>query len=298
MDVSIIIVSYNTCNLTRNCLDSIYMQTEDLTFEVIVVDNGSSDGSIEMIKKDFPQVFLLENNENLGFGAANNRGLAIAKGKYILYLNSDTVLLNNAIKSFFDYWENSEKSEEIGALGCVLVDEHNKTIHSGAEFPTYSFLCKRQLKTLIRHITKSIIYLTHTEKLFDKYRNKERDISVHVGETQGDIVGADLFLKNNQFAKFDETYFLYCEETDLELKLKQMGYKFFILDTPRIKHLIHKNNEKMKVCSFGELCCQNSSILYAKKNLNSNAMLLSFLVMIDRLNPLLWKTVKEVNKKY
>ena len=97
IDVSVIIVNYNTKLLLQNCLDSVYSQTGDIFFEVIVSDNGSTDGSIEMVKVNFPNVILIENNTNLGFGTANNRGLKIAQGKYILYLNSDTVLKNNAV---------------------------------------------------------------------------------------------------------------------------------------------------------------------------------------------------------
>ena len=88
MDVSIIIVNYNTRELLRDCLISIYKHTTEINFEVIVSDNGSVDGSIEMLKQDFPQVVLIENNANLGFGRANNRGLAIAKGKCIVYRDS------------------------------------------------------------------------------------------------------------------------------------------------------------------------------------------------------------------
>ena len=103
MDVSVIIVNYNTKELTRNCLKSVFEKTKGVNFEVIVSDNGSTDGSIEMIKSEFPEVILIENNANLGFGAANNRALKIARGKYVFYLNSDTLLLNNAVKIFFDY---------------------------------------------------------------------------------------------------------------------------------------------------------------------------------------------------
>ena len=88
MDVSIIIVNYNTKNLTINCLSSIYEQTKDISFEIIVSDNGSTDGSIEMIKSNFTKVIVIENKENLGFGKANNRGLKVATGKYIFYLNN------------------------------------------------------------------------------------------------------------------------------------------------------------------------------------------------------------------
>ena len=134
MDVSIIIVNYNTKQLLADCLNSIYEQTKDINFEVIVSDNGSKDGSIEMLKADFPQVILIENNANLGFGAANNRGLAIAKGKYIFYLNSDTILLNNAVKYFFDYFEENGDKENIGALGGNLLNTQGYTTDSGGTF--------------------------------------------------------------------------------------------------------------------------------------------------------------------
>ena len=113
MHVSIIIVNYNTKTLLADCLRSIYAQTTDMNYEIIVSDNGSTDGSIEMIKSEFPNVILIENNANLGFGGANNRGLAIAKGKYIFYLNSDTILLNNVTKYFYDFFEE-HKDDEAG----------------------------------------------------------------------------------------------------------------------------------------------------------------------------------------
>jgi GT2 family glycosyltransferase len=145
MDVSIIIVNYNTKELIHNCLASIYEQTKDISFEVIISDNGSTDGSVEMVKNEFPYVKLVANNENIGFGAANNRALKIANGKYIFYLNSDTVLLNNAVKIFFDYWENTEEKEKIGALGTNLIDADGKIIHSWGMFPTCYTLCKSLL---------------------------------------------------------------------------------------------------------------------------------------------------------
>ena len=98
IDVSVIIVNYNTKDLLRDCINSVIEQTKNISFEIIVSDNGSSDGSIEMLKAEFPKVIILNNKENLGFGKANNRGAEISNGKYLFLLNSDTVLLNNAIK--------------------------------------------------------------------------------------------------------------------------------------------------------------------------------------------------------
>src|SRR4030043_1060238 len=97
VDVSIIIVSWNTKDILHNCLKSVREQTKNINYEIIVVDNASADGSVEMVKKDFPQVILLKNVKNKGFAVANNQGIAIADGRYVLLLNSDTIILGNAI---------------------------------------------------------------------------------------------------------------------------------------------------------------------------------------------------------
>ena len=93
MDLSVIIVNWNTKKLLEDCLGSIFKFTKDVGFEIIIVDNGSEDGSQSMLKKKFPQVKLIPNKDNLGFAKANNQGIKIAKGKYVLLLNSDTYLL-------------------------------------------------------------------------------------------------------------------------------------------------------------------------------------------------------------
>ena len=134
MQLSIIIVNYNTRDFLKTCLNSIFEQTHDIEYEIIVSDNGSTDGSLEMLAKDFPTVHVIANGQNLGFGAANNRGLDIAKGKYIFYLNSDTILLNNAPKLFYDYFE-AHSNEKLGAIGGMLLDSNKRFIHSGGNFP-------------------------------------------------------------------------------------------------------------------------------------------------------------------
>lgn len=266
IDVSIIIVNYNTKELTHNCLKSVFEQTKDISFEVIVSDNGSKDGSIDMIKSEFPQAILIENNSNLGFGAANNRGLQIAKGKYIFYLNSDTILLNNAVKIFFDYWENSEEKEKIGALGCVLQDENGMTIHSGGGFPSYKSVCKERFVQLVHSYIKYLLSKIHLSSLYLKLRKKITEEKVVSGQIDY-VTGADLFMENNEFAKFDERFLLYYEETDLQLHLqKETGKKCFLIDTPKIIHLLYKGRtKKIKFETFST--CQNkiSSVLFFKK---------------------------------
>ena len=161
IDVSIIVVNYNTKELTRNCLKSVFERTDGISFEVIVSDNGSTDGSQEMIRAEFPEVVLIENDANIGFGAANNRALAVARGKYVFYLNSDTVLLNNAVKMFFDYWENSPAKESIGALGANLLDEDMNITHSWGRFPAFRAMAKDILHRNWTIVAKGLLLFMH-----------------------------------------------------------------------------------------------------------------------------------------
>lgn len=262
MDVSVIIVSYNTCSLTRNCLKSVFEQTKDIDFEVIVSDNGSGDGTVDMIKQDYPQVVLIENNANLGFGAANNRGLKVAKGKYVLYLNSDTILLNNAVKLFFDYWENSSEKERIGALGANLLNENGEIVHSYGVFP-------KPIKEIILLSTRLVVI--YSLWLFNhKRHNKQKIVNKKYVGTVDYLTGADLFIKNDQCALFDERFFLYYEETYLQKQLEKRGLKRIMIDGPQIVHLEGQCNSKKedstvsRYMSFSDIQNELSRIKYQK----------------------------------
>lgn len=287
-DVSIIIVNYNTCNLTRNCLKSIFEQTKDIDFEVIVSDNGSKDGSVEMIKQEYPQVILIENNANLGFGAANNRGLKIAKGKYIFYLNSDTILLNNAVKYFVDYWENSQDKFRIGALGSNLLNEKGEVIHSYGYFPKGW----KEIWKLIKKI--NVVYIKKCLALFRidyKFLKQTKKYIRKFGEVEY-ITGADLFVKNDKSAYFDERFFLYYEETNLEFKMMQMGLSRLLIDGPKIIHLCGKSNTIAKdgrlddYISFGAIQSDLSCIRYVKYNISKFcASILKLLLLFFWITP-------------
>ncbi len=293
ISVSIIIVSYNTCELLRDCLRSVYEKTRDLSFEVIVSDNGSQDGSVEMLKAEFPQVVLVENRENLGFGTANNRGLDVAKGKYVLYLNSDTLLLNNAVKEFVDYWE-SRPAENLGALGCNLVDANRERTESCGNFPEslsqiqkalhhfLAFYCKNVLKCLGRDISGI--------RKKPVYEKKAGAVDY--------VVGADLFVKNDEAARYDEKFFLYFEETDLQWRMQKKGLERRIIDGPQIQHLIRggrgKADDVIRYGSFSMVQSEISRVRYAKKNLSFPvAWILKFLISLQWLSPYIFQGTKK-----
>ncbi len=296
MDVSIIIVNYNTKDLLFNCLSSIYKNTKDIVFEVIVSDNCSKDGSIEMIRDFFPQVILIENKENLGFGAANNRGLNIANGKYIFYLNSDTILLNNAVKLFFDYWENSYDKNNLGALGCLLLDEEGNPNHFGDSFPIFEHDLSELIHSIYgfsKHVINHIVFRKplplYTPSTIEKYKG---DIDY--------IIGADLFLKNDKHAYFDEDFFMYCEETYLQYLLAKNNKKRIIIEGPEIIHLEGKSSKKVisdllhKETSFSALQNKISRIIYYRKTgIKKNQILIYKIVLfIFWLNPYIIKKSK------
>ena len=203
MDVSIVIVNFNTCFLLPKCLSSIYENTPLLKFEIIIVDNNSTDGSQEYIKNHFPQIKLIEKKENLGFGKANNAGAEIANGKYILLLNTDTILINNAIEILFEFMENNEG---MGACGGNLY-------HADGQ-PNYSY--SRVYPTL----TSIIFYRARITKFIPVL--KESFNTYDVPRKVAFIIGADCFIRKSVFDKikgFDPAFFMYVEDAEIAFQI-------------------------------------------------------------------------------
>lgn len=218
MDVSIIIVNYNTRNITLKCIDSIYKHTSDVNFEIILVDNNSKDGSYDFFSKR-DDIIYIYSNENLGFGRANNLGISKARGKYVFFLNSDTLLINNAIALFFNYLERMPS--HVAGVGAYLLDINYCHIHSYGVFPTCTNQCLDVIKRKMPFQRKENIY-------------KKEDITVEY------ITGADLFIRKSVLDKvglFDSTFFMYYEETDLQYRITKAGYIFKIITQPKIIHL-------------------------------------------------------------
>ena len=218
IDVSIIIVNFNTKTLLDHCLESIFLQTKSVEFEVIVIDNASIDGSEKLVRHKYPDVRWINSGANLGFGRANNIGADVACGKYLFLLNSDTILLNDAVSILYHYMESNMQKNKLGAIGSYLLDSNENINVSYLDFPTP---------------------ISEFRYLWGKLRNQQ------VGDTQSfvdvdSICGADIFIPRELFhtvGGFDPQIFMYYEETDLQYRIAKMGLKRRIITGPRIIHL-------------------------------------------------------------
>lgn len=229
MDVSIILVNYNTKELTQACIDSIFDKTRGLSFEVILIDNDSQDGSQELFSKD-ERIKFIESGANLGFGKANNLGLKHSSGEFIFFLNTDTLLVNNAIEQLHSWLSKNRCSLNVAAVGCLLQNKDGERIHSHAKFPN----AWQNFKS---------IWTDHICKRFGKEPSSKLDTGV---DERGDffevdyVTGADLFVHRdvlNQYGAFDPDFFMYYEESEMQFRWNRNGYKNFILRGPQIIHL-------------------------------------------------------------
>lgn len=226
-DLSIIIVSYNTKNFLYSCLQSVYENlSKNLKFEVIIVDNASSDGSVEMVKKQFEKVTLVKNQENLGFAKANNLGIEKAHGRYLLFLNSDTILHKNTIETIISFME---KNNDAGATTCRINLPDGKmddACHRG--FPTpWNAFC--HFSGLSRVFPKSKIFAGYSLGWMDLTKIHEIDA----------CCGAFMIVKRESGEGvnwWNESYFWYGEDLDFCYRLKGKGWKIYFLPTVSILH--------------------------------------------------------------
>lgn len=221
MDISIIIVNWNTKELLRNCLKSVYETVQDIIFEVVVVDNASHDGSVDMLRGEFPQVTIVENAVNRGFGAANNQGFEMMRGRYALLLNTDTILTENAVRDLFLFMETHPDA----SMACgQLLNEDGSKQNSIANFPG--------LLTLLTNVT-------FLEYLFPKRYPSKRYVHNEPLEVDSGI-GACLLIRKkaiDEVGMFDERYFFFFEETDWAFQMRLAGWKVYHVPSAFIYHL-------------------------------------------------------------
>jgi len=269
MDTSIIIVSWNTRDILRNCLKSVYEQTKDIPFEVIVIDNASSDNSVSMIKSEFSQVHLIENKENRGFAAGVNQGIAIVKGRYVLVLNSDTIICDNAIEKTIRY---ADTHPEAAMVGCQVSDN----------FDTIQMTCFR-----FPSVLNLFLYTFSLNKIFKKNhffgrewmlwwrRNSEREVEV--------VSGSFMLVRRkaiDDIGLMDEDYFLYYEETDWCYRFAKAGWKILFWPGAKIIHCHGGRNSSKQESTKMAIQMQRSCLIFFRKNRNIASSIMVRLLLI------------------
>lgn len=221
-DVSIIIVNYNTLEKTKDCIYSIIEKTSGVSFEIIVVDNASKDGSQNFFCRD-ERIRYIYNEENLGFGKANNVGIINARGRNIFFLNSDTVLCNNAVKILSDFLDNRE---DAGACGGNLFDIMKNPTHS---YKKDFYSVWTEINNLLHYIPARI----HKD-INEQFNFSGRPMAVAY------ITGADLMVPKkilDEVGCFNPRFFMYFEEEELCYRISKAGYKIYSNPEAEIIHL-------------------------------------------------------------
>lgn len=232
--VSIIILSYNTKDLLESCLDSVYTHLPHELFEVIVVDNASTDGSNAMVKKQFPQALLITSDTNLGFGKGINLGAQASKGKYLLFLNSDAVLTEDVVSDMVSYLHAHPK---VGVLGGLLTNPDGTTQRSFGKFydlrNTVTMLIAGD-KGEMRWVNNQL----HAADLFITSRNKEGE-SARRGIAVDWVSGGFMLIQKEVFSKlqgFDNNFFMYMEDVELCFRVKKLGYTVHLYPRASVIH--------------------------------------------------------------
>lgn len=225
MDLSIIIVNWNTEKLLRDCLTSVIAGRPALNLEIFVVDNGSSDGSPEMVEREFPNVILIKNADNRGFAAANNQAMRRARGKYILLLNSDTVVHGDVLANAVAYME---RHEDVAVLGCRVLNADGSLQPSCGNFPG--------LLNLI--VLFSGLWKLRAPTFFA--RSQLRPLRGDGAEDVDYVSGCFMCLRGSALGEvglLDEKFFFFGEEVDWCRRFKKKGYAVRAAPVGAITHL-------------------------------------------------------------
>jgi hypothetical protein len=259
IQVSVIIVNYNTCALTLDCIASVYDKTRGVSFEIIVVDNGSADRSAETISEHYPEIKVIEAGANVGFGKANNRGASYARGTYLFLLNSDTLLINDAISELV-HFITGNRAENVGICGGNLYTANKQPNHSYATF--YPSVLK------IFGYRSQLASLLGSVETFNT-SNKPKDVAI--------IIGADLLIKKklfDQLGGFDPAFFMYIEDGELCLRVKKAGYRIVSVPAAKIIHYQGKSSPTSK-----KLIMEVTSYLYYFKKHHSKVSLFAYKIV-------------------
>ena len=233
MDLSISIVNWNTKDLLRDCLQSVFKCKGGLNYEVFVVDNASVDGSTEMVNRKFPHVKLIENRQNLGFSKANNQALRRSKGRYFLLLNSDVIVLPDTLKKMVEFMDEHGKA---GIAGCRLLNP------DGTPQPSYG-----DFHSIAKVLIGKLIPANFTEKWLVRYMQSHWD-SQEARQVDW-VTGAFLIARReaiDEVGMLDENIFMYFEDDDWGYRMKQRGWKVYFVPQAQAVHLFGKSMERVR----------------------------------------------------
>ncbi|MDH3268309.1 MAG: glycosyltransferase family 2 protein, partial [Ignavibacteria bacterium] len=257
MDLSIIIVNYNVKEFLQNLLNSIEKASSNILKEIIVVDNASDDGSVEVIKEKFSSVKLIENKINVGFGRANNQGLAFAKGKYILFINPDCIISEDTLDKMISFFENHS---DCALAGCKILNSDG----------TLQLACRRSFPGPWTSFTKvtGLSNIFSNNRIFARYNltyldeNKTYEVDA--------VSGSFMMIRKEVYEKtggFDEQFFMYGEDLDLCYRVQKNGYKVYYMHETQI---IHYKGESTKRSNLDETkLFYDAMNLFVKKHLSS-----------------------------
>ncbi|WP_342479113.1 glycosyltransferase family 2 protein [Paenibacillus sp. FSL H7-0350] len=227
VDVSILILNYNTCRLTMDCLRSVYDSETSYSYEIILVDNNSQDDSVETISKEFPEVLLIANSENVGFAKGNNQGMEVASGRYVLLLNSDTVIRKDTLETMLAFMDSRP---DLGASGCKVIlpdGSLDKACRRGFPTPSASFYYAFGFSKLFPDRPKFNGYQLG-------YLDPDDEYPVDC------LVGAFMLLRREtieQVGGLDESFFMYGEDLDWCYRIKEAGWGIYYYPQTSIVHL-------------------------------------------------------------
>jgi N-acetylglucosaminyl-diphospho-decaprenol L-rhamnosyltransferase len=250
--LSIILVNYNGSNFLFECLDSIEKLKISFAYEVIIVDNNSTDNSIQIIDKKFPSVIIICNQVNLGFGAANNLATKYSKGKYLLFLNTDTILIENTPKILLNYLK---ENEDIGAVSSRI------TFRDGS----YQLSCGKLPNLAIELLDKIRYGLDQKwHHIFGNLYNKQHSIVQEIGW----VTGACLMMRRDVFEQlggFDESFFMYFEDKDICKRVHEAGWKVVYYPKTSLIHLLGGSSSSVQ--KSVNTYYRNSQLYYYQKHL-------------------------------
>lgn len=271
MKLSIIIVNWNTKDLMRDCLNSVYREVNNVQLEVIVVDNASTDNSVEMLKKEFLEVRVIENKENVGFSRANNQGIKLSSGTYILLLNPDTIIYDNALGKMIDFMD---AHPEAGAVGCQLLEESGKHLVGDAGY-------RLSLKTALNYaFFLSKLFPKICKGLFLNHRLNRKKEPIEV-----DWISGACFLVRRSILRdvgmMDENFFMFAEDMEWSHRIKSEGFKVYYLPYVSIIHLMGVSTSRQKqIKNISTLWVENLHNYYSRENSKFKVTLLDLTISI------------------